>query len=238
MSDKKTDGGGKRTVLVVDDEEDVCELVEFQLEKEGFRVEWVTNPLEAIGLARDLEPDLVILDVMMPDLDGFRLCSMLKVDSRLKHVPTLFLSAKDEVEDRVKGFARGADDYISKPFDRRELVARVKAVMARSQKHKEALGGKLRAGGIALDPERHTVEINGDEVKLTATEFRLLHLLMERKGRVQNRENLLINVWNYDTDLETRTVDNHVGRLRSKLGEDGDMIETVRGVGYRLAEKG
>ena len=238
MSDKETYAAGKRTVLVVDDEEDVCELVEFQLEKEGYRVEWVTNPLEAIGRARDVEPDLVILDVMMPDLDGFRLCSMFKVDSRLKHAPILFLTAKNEVEDRVKGFARGADDYLPKPFDRRELVARVKAVLARSLKQKEALGDKLRAGGIVLDPERHAVEINGDEVKLTATEFRLLHLLMERKGRVQNRENLLINVWNYDTDLETRTVDNHVGRLRSKLGKEGDMIETVRGIGYRLAEKG
>ena len=221
-------------ILIIDDEPDICELLEHTLKSKGFQVWSLTNPLEAIGKARDFEPDLVVLDVMMPELDGYRLCSMLKVDSRLKHVPIIFLTAKGEVDERVKGFARGADDYMTKPFDRRELTARIKAVLARSLRKQEAMEGKLVVGGICLDPDSHEVRVDGEAVDLTHTEFRLLHLMMERTGRVQSRENLLVNVWNYDTDIETRTVDNHIGRLRAKLGPKGDFVKTVRGVGYKL----
>ena len=170
----------------------------------------------------------------MPELDGFRLCSMLRVDGVLKHVPILFLTAKNEVEDRIKGFNRGGDDYLTKPFDNRELVARIRAILSRSLRKKEALQGKLNGGGISLDPESHEVTIGGSVVDLTNTEFRLLHLMMERIGRVQTRENLLVNVWNYDSEIETRTVDNHIGRLRAKLGDKGDFVKTVRGVGYKF----
>ena len=222
------------TILIIDDEPDICELLEFKLKNEGYKTFSTTNPLEAVSKARDVSPDLIVLDVMMPELDGFRLCSMLKVDSKLKNIPILFLTAKTEVDDRVKGFTRGADDYLTKPFDSRELVARLKVILARTLRKQVAMQGKLTAGGIALDPESHEVTIDGELIDLTNTEFKLLHLMMERTGRVQSRENLLVNVWNYDTEIETRTVDNHIGRLRSKLGPKGDFVKTVRGVGYKL----
>lgn len=234
MSDTSTFTPSKHSVLVIDDEPDLCELIEFQLQKEGFTTSSLTNPLEAIGHARDFQPDLIVLDIMMPELDGLRLCSMLKVDSKLKDIPILFLTARIEADDRIKGFERGADDYLTKPFDNRELIARTKAILARTLKKKLALTGKLEGGGIILDPDSHEVFIDDELIDLTHTEFRLLHLMMERIGRVQSRENLLVNVWNYDSDIETRTVDNHVGRLRGKLGEKGEMIKTVRGVGYKL----
>ena len=183
-------------------------MLEFKLKNEGYQTFSTTNPLEAVSKARDVSPDLIVLDVMMPELDGFRLCSMLKVDSKLKNIPILFLTAKTEVDDRVKGFTRGADDYLTKPFDSRELVARIKVLLARTLRKQVAMQGKLLAGGIALDPESHEVTIDGKLIDLTNTEFKLLHLMMERTGRVQSRENLLVNVWNYDTEIETRTVDN------------------------------
>jgi two-component system phosphate regulon response regulator PhoB len=236
MNDKdySTFNSSGHSILIIDDEPDLCELIEFQLQKEGFRTSTLSNPLEAIGHARDFDPDLIILDVMMPELDGLRLCSMLKVDSLLKKVPILFLTARSDADERVKGFERGADDYLTKPFDNRELVARSKAILSRTFEKKNILAGKLAADGIVLDPETHEVFIEDQLIDLTHTEFRLLHLMMERVGRVQSRENLLVNVWNYDTDIETRTVDNHVGRLRGKMGSKGEMIKTVRGVGYKL----
>ncbi len=237
MNDKdySTFNSSGHSILIIDDEPDLCELIEFQLQKEGFRTSTLSNPLEAIGHARDFDPDLIILDVMMPELDGLRLCSMLKVDSQLKKVPILFLTARSDADERVKGFERGADDYLTKPFDNRELIARSKAILSRTMEKKEVMAGRLKADGIILDPETHEVFIEDELVILTHTEFRLLHLMMERVGRVQSRENLLVNVWNYDTDIETRTVDNHVGRLRGKMGSKGEMIKTVRGVGYKLA---
>ena len=237
MNDKdySTFNSSGHSILIIDDEPDLCELIEFQLQKEGFRISTLSNPLEAIGHARDFDPDLIILDVMMPELDGLRLCSMLKVDSQLKKVPILFLTARSDADERVKGFERGADDYLTKPFDNRELIARSKAILSRTMEKKEVMAGRLKADGIILDPETHEVFIEDELVILTHTEFRLLHLMMERVGRVQSRENLLVNVWNYDTDIETRTVDNHVGRLRGKMGSKGEMIKTVRGVGYKLA---
>lgn len=236
MNDKdySTFNSSGHSILIIDDEPDLCELIEFQLQKEGFRTSTLSNPLEAIGHARDFDPDLIILDIMMPELDGLRLCSMLKVDSLLKTVPILFLTARSDADERVKGFERGADDYLTKPFDNRELVARSKVILSRTFEKKNILAGKLAADGIVLDPETHEVFIEDQLIDLTHTEFRLLHLMMERVGRVQSRENLLVNVWNYDTDIETRTVDNHVGRLRGKMGSKGEMIKTVRGVGYKL----
>ena len=163
------------TILIIDDEPDICELLEFKLKNEGYQTFSTTNPLEAVSKARDVSPELIVLDVMMPELDGFRLCSMLKVDSKLKNIPILFLTAKTEVDDRVKGFTRGADDYLTKPFDSRELVARIKVILARTLSKQVAMQGKLLAGGIALDPESHEVTIDGELIDLTNTEFKLLH---------------------------------------------------------------
>ena len=159
----------KHSILVIDDEPDLCELIEFQLQKEGFQTSALSNPLEAIGFARDFEPDLIILDVMMPELDGLRLCSMLKVDTQLKDVPILFLTARSDTDERVKGFERGADDYLTKPFDNRELIARSKAILTRTIKKKLAISGKLEGGGIVLDPESHEVFIAEKLIDLTQT---------------------------------------------------------------------
>jgi two-component system phosphate regulon response regulator PhoB len=173
---------------------------------------------------------------MMPDLDGLKICRMVRADSKLKSVPIIFLTARGEVEDRIKGLESGADDYLSKPFDTKELALRIGLIFKRMAQKTGGENKQLTVADILLDDELHAVTIAGAEIELTATEFKLLKLLMERKGRVQSRENLLVNVWNYDTDTETRTIDTHIRRLREKLGARSDLIETVRGVGYRINE--
>lgn len=227
----------RKKILVVDDEPDVADLVAYHLKAKGFEVETVNDPIRSIGLARTFLPNLVILDVMMPELNGIQICRMLRADPKLQHVPVIFLTAKVEENDRIQGLETGADDYICKPFSTKELVLRVQTVLRRTTEKASEAPAQLIAGGIVLDIERHEVAINESVVDLTATEFKLLHLLMERRGRVQTREHLLINVWNYETEIETRTVDTHVRRLREKLGSEADWIETIRGVGYRMAER-
>jgi two-component system phosphate regulon response regulator PhoB len=226
-----------KRILVVDDEPDVTELVSYKLRREGYEVEVINNPLEIMGKAREFSPHLFILDIMMPDLDGIKICRMIRADTRLSNVPIIFLTAKGEIEDRIKGLESGADDYIAKPFDAKELVLRVGLLFKRSQVDPAAPGENLRVGDIVLNEELHTVLVSDKAIDLTATEFKLLKLLMERKGRVQSRDNLLVNVWNYDTETETRTIDTHVRRLREKLGSQSHLIETVRGVGYRMETK-
>lgn len=225
-----------KRILVVDDEPDVTELLQYKLQREGHTVEVINDPLRILGKAREFQPDLFILDVMMPDLDGYQICRMIRADSKLKDAPVIFLTARGEVEDRIKGLELGADDYLSKPFDAKELVLRVALVLRRINKPPAGTGARLQARGVVLDEDTHMVSVDGQSIDLTATEFKLLKLLMERKGRVQTRGTLLINVWNYDTDTETRTIDTHIRRLRDKLGEHSRMIETVRGVGYRITE--
>jgi len=227
----------RKKILVVDDEPDVADLVAYHLKSKGFSVETVNDPNRSIGIARTFLPDLVILDVMMPELNGIQICRMLRADPKLQAVPVIFLTAKVEENDRIQGLETGADDYICKPFSKKELVLRVQTILRRTAEKTPTVSAKLVVGGIVLDIERHEVAINGSFVDLTATEFKLLHLLMERRGRVQTREHLLINVWNYETEIETRTVDTHVRRLREKLGTEADWIETIRGVGYRMAER-
>ena len=226
-----------RRILVVDDESDVTELVAYHLKAKGFEVETVNNPNSSIGLARSFLPDLVILDVMMPDLSGIQICRMLRADPKLKKVPVIFLTAKAEEHDRVQGFETGADDYICKPFSTKELILRVQTILRRLTEGAPEEPKHLEVGEIVVDTERHTVQVHGQPIDLTATEFNLLRLLMARRGRVQTREHLLLNVWNYETEIETRTVDTHVRRLREKLGTEADWIETIRGVGYRMAER-
>lgn len=227
----------RKKILVVDDESDVADLVAYHLKAKGFDVQTVNDPTHSIGAARSLMPDLVVLDVMMPEINGIQICRMLRADPKLKQVPVIFLTAKVEENDRVQGLESGADDYLCKPFSTKELVLRVQNILRRTSEKEANAPAKLIAGSIELDVDRHEVKIGGEVVELTATEFKLLHLLMERRGRVQTREHLLLNVWNYETEIETRTVDTHVRRLREKLGTEAEWIETIRGVGYRMAER-
>ena len=226
-----------KKILVIDDETDVTELLAYTLKAKGFAVETLNDPNRGIGFARTYLPDLVVLDVMMPDLNGIQICRMLRADPKLKKVPVIFLTAKAEESDRIQGLETGADDYLCKPFSTKELVLRIQTILRRVGDGAPEAPKLITAGPIVLDAERHAVTVNGSPIELTAIEFKLLRLLMERRGRVQTREHLLINVWNYETEIETRTVDTHVRRLRDKLGSEADWIETIRGVGYRFAER-
>lgn len=221
---------------MVDDEPDVTELVSYKLKREGYEVAVINDPLQIMGKAREFNPDLFVLDIMMPDLDGLKICRMIRADSKLSTVPIIFLTARGEVEDRIKGLESGADDYLAKPFDTKELALRIGLIFKRMSKEETEGRKQLQVADIILDEELHRVTLQGKVIDLTATEFKLLKLLMQRKGRVQSRENLLVNVWNYDTDTETRTIDTHIRRLREKLSERANLIETVRGVGYRINE--
>ncbi|MDQ8194373.1 response regulator transcription factor [Coraliomargarita sp. SDUM461004] len=224
-------------ILVLDDEPDVTELLEYKLEQEGYRVEVLNDPLIFVAKVRDFQPDLMILDIMMPELNGLQLCRIARSDPSMKEIPIIFLSARGEAEDRVKGLETGADDYLSKPFNAKELLLRINNMLNRMGAPVEHTGqSRIEIAGVVIDEDLHELTVDGGHVVLTATEFRLLKLLMERKGRVQSREHLLVNVWHYDTDIETRTVDTHVRRVREKLGAYAHLIETVRGVGYRAVD--
>lgn len=227
----------KKKILVVDDEPDVTDLVAYHLKAKGFHVETVNDATASISRARAYQPDLLILDIMMPDLSGIQICRILRADPKLSKVPIIFLTAKAEPHDRIDGLESGADDYVGKPFSPKELVLRVESILRRLAAPREPVSVKLRIGDIQLDSEAHRVTVRGEPLELTATEFKLLRIMMERQGRVQTREHLLLNVWNYSTEIETRTVDTHVRRLREKLGPEAGWIETIRGVGYRIAEK-
>ncbi|MFP4166805.1 MAG: response regulator [Opitutales bacterium] len=238
MPKKSTPESSKASrILVVDDEQDVTELLKYKLEQKGYCCEVLNDPLVFAGRIRDFKPDLIILDIMMPELDGLQLCRIARADPATMHIPIIFLTARGEAEDRVKGLETGAEDYLAKPFNTKELLLRVEIILKRSGGRPVSSGeDSIRIAGVTIDESLHQVTVDGEEVVLTATEFRLLKLLMERKGRIQTRDNLLTNVWHYDTDIETRTVDTHVRRLREKLGPYAAMIETVRGLGYRAVE--
>ena len=223
------------SVLIVDDERDLLSLLDFNLRQAGFETVLASTGEAALRELRARVPDLVLLDLMLPDLSGTELCRQIKTDPRTKNVPVVMLTAKGEEVDKVVGFELGADDYVTKPFSVRELVLRVKAVLRRAaappaERPPEALGP------IKVDVEAHRAYVDGAEVTLTPLEFRLLTTLMARAGRVQSREQLLSDVWEMSSELETRTVDTHVKRLREKLGTARDLLETVRGVGYRLID--
>jgi two-component system phosphate regulon response regulator PhoB len=209
--------------------------LDYKFRQAGYSVRALNDPLRAIGLARDFRPDLILLDLMMPELTGIQLLRMIRSDALLQDTPVILLTAKGETVDKVRGLETGADDYVTKPFDARELLLRVQSLLRRAKSAAAKPSTRLVAGDLLLDIERHQVTSSGKEIDLTATEFKLLRLLLERKGRVQTREELLADVWNYSPDLETRTVDTHVRRLREKLGASGEVIETIRGVGYRVS---
>ncbi len=222
-------------ILVADDEEDVLNLVAANLNAAGFTVLKAEDGPTALQKARTLSPALVILDLMLPGMSGLEVCKMLKGEAKTAAIPVIMLTAKAEEVDRIVGLELGADDYITKPFSPRELVLRVKSVLRRATSPGEP-PGLLKIGLLEIDRSRHQVRVGAMEIELTATEFKLILLLAERRGRVQSRDSLLNEVWGYESLIDTRTVDTHVRRLREKLGPAADCIETVRGFGYRVAE--
>ncbi|HEX7898808.1 MAG TPA: response regulator transcription factor [Planctomycetota bacterium] len=224
-----------KTILVIDDEPELVKLLDFNLTKAGYLVLTAREGEAGLAAARRHAPDVVVLDVMMPGLDGFEVCKKLRQEAATAGVPILMLTAKAEEADRVLGLELGADDYLVKPFGLRELQARVKALLRRA----EAQGNSpevVRAGKLVVDASRRTVTASGKDVALTATEFNLLRALAERRGRVISREDLISMARGDDVAVVDRTVDVHVAALRRKLGRLGEMIETVRGVGYRMSE--
>jgi two-component system phosphate regulon response regulator PhoB len=223
-------------ILVVDDEPDALELVGFNLRKAGFEVITAEDGVEALRLARDLVPAVMVLDVMLPEMDGLEVCKALRTDPRTSGTAIIMLTAKAAEIDRVLGLELGADDYLTKPFSPRELVLRIRKLLER-QAPAAAPKDVLRAGSMCVDLARHEVTVRGKPIEMTATEFKLLALLMQRRGRVQSREQLLRDVWEYDSLIDTRTVDTHVRRVREKLGSAADLLDTVRGVGYRIRDE-
>ncbi len=226
-----------KTVLVAEDEEDVLLLVAQSLQQAGFAVLKAADGQNALRQARQQAPALVVLDLMLPVMTGLEVCRELKQDPATRHIPIIMLTAKAEEVDRIVGLELGADDYITKPFSPRELVLRTKSVIRRSVPQAEA-EDILKHGGIEVDRTRHRVVVNGVPVEFTATEFNLLALLLERRGRVQSRNTLLNDVWGYENSIDTRTVDTHIRRVREKLGDAADCIETIRGFGYRVVDAG
>jgi two-component system, OmpR family, phosphate regulon response regulator PhoB len=222
-------------ILVVEDERDIAALIAYHLTKEGYRVRTAEGGQEALASVSAERPDLMLLDLMLPGFSGYEVLQEMKRRPDAAEVPIVVLTARRDEADRVMGLELGADDYVTKPFSPRELVLRVQAVLRRAQAPAVSAGGRtLRAGPILVDLNALRVAINGDELDLTPTEYRLLVTLMERRGRVQTRQQLLETAWEIHARIETRTVDMHVQRLRSKLGEHGSLIETVRGFGYRF----
>lgn len=226
-------------ILIVEDEVDIAQTVAFNLEQEGFRTHHVATGGEALTAATaDATPDLVILDLMLPDISGTEVCRSLRQNPKTRNTPVLMLTAKSEAIDRVVGFEIGADDYVTKPFSVRELVLRVRAILRRRDSGGvEVESEVLQLGDLKMDFGAHRVWVGGTEIVLTALEFRLLGSLAKRRGRVQTREVLLTDVWEMSGDVTTRTVDTHVRRLRKKLGDASRYIETLRGVGYRFQDE-
>ena len=221
------------TILVADDEANIRELVTLYLEKEGFSVITASDGRAAVNSAREFHPDLIVLDLMMPELSGYEVCRELRRDS---DVPILMLTARGDDVDRIVGLELGADDYLGKPFHPRELTARVKAILRRSGATAQRETGSVVVGPLSIDWRRHVVTLDGAELRLRNKEFDLLRQLAEHEGIVLSREQLLETVWGYDYYGETRTVDVHVNQLRRKLTTDAIAIETVRGVGYKLVQ--
>ncbi|MEK7467261.1 MAG: response regulator transcription factor [Planctomycetota bacterium] len=224
---------------MIDDEADLVTLVKFNLEREGWKVRSAADGASGLDAAKRDLPDLILLDLMLPGMDGLEVCKRLRSEPRTARIPVIMLTAKGGESDRVVGLEMGADDYVAKPFSPRELVARVKAVLRRASgpaEGEDAAG--VSHGDLQLDPGRHEVLVKGKPVTLTATEFRLLHTLLKRPGQVFSRDRLIDGAIGEDAHVVDRTIDVHVTALRKKLGKSGAMIETVRGVGYRVKDEG
>ena len=226
------------TILVVEDEPDILDLVSYNLEQAGFAVLRAEDGEKALDLSEGGAISLVVLELMLPGIDGLEVCRTLKQDARTKEVPVLMLTARTEEVDRIVGLELGADDYLVKPFSPRELVLRIRAILRRAQGRGESEDGQITVGPLAIDPVGGWVEVDGDLLELTATEFKLLTTLVQRRGRVQSREELLNVVLGYEHSGYRRTVDTHIRRLREKLGAAAEWVETVRGMGYRFRREG
>lgn len=228
------------SILIVEDEPDIAELIRFHVEREGFKAQTVHSGRIALEVIQRSAPKLVVLDLMLPDVDGLEVCRRLKWETATRHIPILIVSAKGEEADIVTGIELGADDYVTKPFSPKELMARLKNILRRHQGEvaAHANNGNERkfSGGLVIDADRHQVKVNSSKVDLTLTEFGILHYLSIRPGFVRTRDQIIAAVHGEDAVLSSRTIDVHVTSLRRKLGELGAMVETVRGVGYRLAE--
>jgi DNA-binding response OmpR family regulator len=223
----------KPKILIVDDEPDALEILAFKFKEAGYTPLLAKDGGRAIALARDERPSLVVLDLMLPEVDGLEVCKILRQDPGTSGIPIIMLTARATEMDRVIGLELGADDYVTKPFSPRELVLRIKKLLARVKASEEPVV-HLRFSGLEVDVPKHEVKVDGAHVELTATEFKLLEILARRRGRVQTRDRLLQDVWGYDNPIDSRTVDTHMRRLREKIGHAADYLETIRGVGYRF----
>ncbi len=223
----------KPKILVVDDEPDALEILGFKLKEAGYVPLFAKDGARAIASARDERPALIVLDLMLPEVDGLEVCKILRRDPITAAIPILMLTARAAEMDRVLGLELGADDYVTKPFSPRELVLRIKKLLGRAKSAEEPVA-ELRFGELELDVPRHRVTVSGVAVDLTATEFKLLEVLARRRGRVQTRDRLLQDVWGYENPIDSRTVDTHMRRLREKIGGAARYLETIRGVGYRF----
>ena len=223
-------------ILVIEDEPDILKNLEYNLSREGFKVSSASSLSDAEKkLQNNNDFSLLLLDLMLPDGSGLDLCKKIKGNPETESIPIIILTAKDDEVDRVVGFELGADDYVTKPFSVRELILRVKAVLKRGSKKSDVVEVERQFGELKIDVESHEVEVNNDQIDLTALEFRLLRQLVDRRGRVQSRDQLLSDVWGYSSEVTTRTVDTHIKRLREKLGSMGKYVQTIRGVGYKFS---
>jgi two-component system phosphate regulon response regulator PhoB len=227
----------KTKILVVDDEPDALEILGFKLREAGYTPIFAKDGTRALAIAREERPDLIVLDLMLPEVDGLEVCKILRRDQTTASIPVIMLTARAAEMDRVLGLELGADDYVTKPFSPRELLIRIKKQLGRMRTGEDQ-STNLRIGSIQIDVPRHVVQVGEKAVILTATEFKLLEILARRRGRVQSRDRLLQDVWGYENPIDSRTVDTHMRRLREKLGEAALHLETVRGVGYRFAAEG
>ena len=224
----------REKILIVDDEEHIVELLDFNLKNSGYETFIATDGIEAVRIAKEEKPNLILLDLMIPGMDGFDVCKEIKKDKEMKNTSIIMLTAKGEELDKILGLELGADDYITKPFSVRELLARVKAVLRRTASFNVEENDIYESKNLKVDFERHEVKIQGNKVDLTLKEFELLQILIKNKGKILKREMLLDKIWGYEYIGETRTVDVHIRYLRKKIEEDDKFIETIRGVGYRF----
>ena len=222
-------------ILIIEDEPDIRKNLEYNLSREGYSVLTAASIAEAEQLIYSNNLSLILLDLMLPDGSGLELCKKMKSDPDVQNLPIIILTAKDDEVDKVVGFELGADDYVTKPFSVRELILRIKAVLKRGENKKDIVEIDRQFGDLKIDIDSHEVYVDGELVNLTALEFKLLIQLVDRRGRVQSREQLLADVWGYSAEVTTRTVDTHIKRLREKLGTMGKYVQTIRGVGYKFS---
>lgn len=238
MPDDSQTSFENKKILIVDDESDFTEMLEYHLRKEAFETKAINNPYLTLSHVHKFNPDLFVLDIMMPDLNGFQLCRMLRAIDQFEHTPIVFLTARNEVEDRVKAFEYGCDAYLNKPINITEFVLTIKAIFNRMNRLTEMAGRSkvVKVGPLVLDGDNRQVRLYDDRIELTPIQFKLLKCLMQNRGRIQSRDDLRAAIWPHLERLESRAIDVHIRRLREKLNDYGSLIETVRGIGYRVVE--